>query len=142
MAFENGFVPEDWRSAMIVRLYKGKGERTEFKTHRGISLRVVGKINARILVDRVHRVTGGLIDNEERDFRAGRRCVDQIFTLKQIGRKQERRNTMYVGFMDLKKAYNRVNREALWQVLRMFDVGGKHLNGIKSMYVDSSAGTE
>ena len=34
---------------------------------------------------------------------------------------------------------SRVNREALWQVLRMFDVGVKLLSGIKSMYVDCSA---
>ena len=46
---------------------------------------------------------------------------------------------MYVDFMDLEKAYDRVNREALWQVLRMYDVGGKLLNGIKSMYVNSLA---
>ena len=36
-----------------------------------------------------------------------------------------------MGFMDLEKVY----REALWQVLRMNDVGGKRLNGIKGMYV-------
>ena len=29
MAFESGDVPEDWRSAMIVPLEKGKVERTE-----------------------------------------------------------------------------------------------------------------
>ena len=45
---------------------------------------------------------------------------------------------MYVGFIDLEKAYDRVNRKALWQVLRMYDVRGKLLNGIKSMYVDNS----
>ena len=27
MAFESGVVPEDWRSVVIVPLYKGKGER-------------------------------------------------------------------------------------------------------------------
>ena len=42
-------------------------------------------------------------------------------------------------FGDVEKQYNRVNREVLWQVLRMYDVGGKSLSGIKSMYVDSSA---
>ena len=42
---------------------------------------------------------------------------------------------MYVGFMDLEKAYDRINREVLRQVLRMYDVDGKLLNGIKSMYV-------
>ena len=29
IAFESGVVPGDWRSAVIVPLYKGKGERTE-----------------------------------------------------------------------------------------------------------------
>ena len=45
---------------------------------------------------------------------------------------------MYVDFIDLENTYDRVNREALWQVLRMFDVGCKLLDGIKSMYIDSS----
>ena len=44
-----------------------------------------------------------------------------------------------MGFIGLKKAYDRVNREALWQVLRMYDVGSKLLNGIKSIYVNSLA---
>ena len=30
MGFENGVAPEDWRCAVIVPLYKGKLERTEF----------------------------------------------------------------------------------------------------------------
>ena len=36
-------------------------------------------------------------------------------------------------FMDLKKAYDTVNREALWHVQIMYDVGAKMLNGIKSI---------
>ena len=42
-----------------------------------------------------------------------------------------------MGFIDLEKAYDRVNRKALWQVLRMYHVRGKLLGGIKSIYVDS-----
>ena len=41
--------------------------------------------------------------------------------------------------MDLDKVYDRVNREALWQVLRMYDVDDELLNEIKSMYVNSRA---
>ena len=139
MAFESGIVPEDWRSSVIVPLYKDKGERTECSNYKGISLlSVVGKIYPGILVDRVRKVTEGLIDDEQGGFRAGRGCVDQICTLKQIGEKaRERKRRVYVGFMDLEKAYDRVNRETLWQVLKMYDVGGKLLNGIKSMYVNS-----
>ena len=45
---------------------------------------------------------------------------------------------MYVGFIGLKKAYDKENREGLWQVFRMYDVGGKFLTEIKSIHVDSS----
>ena len=48
---------------------------------------MVGKIYAGILVHRVLRVTGGLIDDEQGGFRAGSVCVDQIFTLIQIDEK-------------------------------------------------------
>ena len=57
--------------------------------------------------------------------------VDRIFTLKQIGESARERARVHVSFMNLEKAYERVNREALWQVLRMYDVGTKLLNGIR-----------
>ena len=101
---------------------------------------MVGKIYSGILVDRLRRVTGGLIHDEQGGFRAGRSCVDQILTLKQIDEKaREKERREYVSFIDLEKAYDRVNREALWQVLRMCDVVGKLLSDIKSTYVDRSA---
>ena len=46
---------------------------------------------------------------------------------------------MYVSFIDSEKAYDRVNRKTLWQVLRMYDLGSILLNGIKSIYVNSLA---
>ena len=47
------------------------------------------------------------------------------------------KNIVY-GFYRFGEGVQRVNREALWQVLRMHDVGYKLLSGIKNMYVDSS----
>ena len=51
-------VPEDWRSAIIAPLHKSKGERTECSNYRNM----VGKICTRILVDKIHKVTEGLIN--------------------------------------------------------------------------------
>ena len=53
-------------------------------------------------------------------------CVYQSFTLRQIGDKaREKKRRVYVGFIDLEKTYDRVNRGAFWQALRMYDVEGK-----------------
>ena len=57
---------------------------------------------AGILVNRVCKVTECLIDDEQGGFRG---CVDQIFTVKQIGKKAQEKNCrVHVGFMDLEKA--------------------------------------
>ena len=56
--------------------------------------------------------------------------------MRKHGRKKY---SVYLGFMDLEKVHDWVNREALRQVLRMYDAGGKLVNGIKSMYVNSQA---
>ena len=85
---------------MSVPLYKGKGERSECKNYSLLS--VVEKIKAGIIVDRVRRVTGGLISDEQGGFRTGRGCVDQIFSLRQIGEKgREKKCRVYVSFIDL-----------------------------------------
>ena len=47
---------------------------------------------------------------------------------------------LYIRFMDLEKVYdNKVNRESLWQMLRMYDTYNKLLNGIMSMYINNLA---
>ena len=80
---------------MTIPLYKGKGE---CKNYRTISLlSVLGKIYAGMLVDRVCRVTGDLIDNEQGGFRA-ERCIDKNFPFMQIGEKARERKCSVHGF--------------------------------------------
>ena len=73
-------------------------------------------------------------------FRAGRGCEDQTFTLKQIEENaREKKRRVYVCLIELEKVYDRVNREALCQVLRMYGAGGKLLSENKSIYADNLA---
>ncbi len=46
---------------------------------------------------------------------------------------------MYAAFMDLEKAHDRVDCEALWDVLRVYGVGGRLFDGVKTIYRDASA---
>ena len=46
---------------------------------------------------------------------------------------------VYLAFLDLEKAYDRADREAMWNVLRLYGVGGKLLKAVKSSYVRNKA---
>ncbi len=53
-AWKNGEVPDGWKKAIIVPLYKGKGSRIECGSYRAISLlSVPGQVYGRILTERL-----------------------------------------------------------------------------------------
>ena len=55
-------------------------------------------------------------------------CRSDLYT-KQTGEKaRDKKRRVYVSFIDLEKACDRINRETLWQVLRMYDVWGNLLS--------------
>ena len=41
--------------------------------------------------------------------------------------------------MDLEKAYDTIDRHCMWQMLRVYGVGGKLLTAVQSFYVDRRA---
>ncbi len=76
-AWKEGEVPDDWKKAIIIPLYKGKGSRSECSSYRGISLLCVpGKVYGRILTERLMEVTEGKMSEEQAGFKKRRGCVD------------------------------------------------------------------
>ncbi len=41
---------------------------------------------------------------------------------------------MHAAFMDLEKAYDTIDWEALWDVLKIYGVGGRLLDVVKAFY--------
>lgn len=56
---------------------------------------------------------------EQCSFRSGEGCVDQVF-VKIIVRNTGENEDLFVTFMDLKKAYNRVDSDALHELLNIW----------------------
>ena len=141
VCFAKGIVPEDWRSACVVPICKGKGDKWECNNYRGISLlSATGKLYGRVLIERVRRGTDCIVGEEQCGFRAGRSCVDQLFVVKELCEKYiQKGKDVFWAFLDLEKAYDRVDREALWKVLSLYGVGGKLMRAVKSFYVNSRA---
>ncbi len=125
LACEQSRVPEAWIKAIIVPLYKGKDKREECNNNRGISLlSVLGKTDGRILNERMMKITDTSVGAEQGGFRKGRGCVDQIFAVKIfLGKYLEKDRELFAAFMDLEKAYDRVDRKGLWDTLSVW--GGR-----------------
>ena len=40
---------------------------------------------------------------------------------------------VYFAFLDLERAYDRVDRDAVWNALGLYGIGGRLLRGVKSL---------
>ena len=64
--------------------------------------------------------------------------MDQIFAFHQVFEKSwEYAKEVYTCFADLEKAYDRVPRDKLWEVLPKYDMRGQLLVAFKSLYKQS-----
>jgi len=56
---------------------------------------------------------------EQNCSRIGRSCIDNVFTVKQIIEKRREFNLeTHTAFLDLEKAFDRVNRNQIWEILK------------------------
>ena len=113
--WQEGTVVEDWRDAEIVPIPK-KGNLKLCDNWQGISLLdVVGKVFARILQEQLQKVTEKVLPESQCGFRKGRGSIDMLFAARQLLEKcREHDDALFVLFIDLKKAYDTVPRDALW----------------------------
>src|SRR3569833_3563097 len=110
----------------------------EFRTITGITLLSVGgKIYTSGLNSRVSKWCEkyGILSDEQAGLRPGRSTVDHIFAVTEVLRlRRARRKETHCCFLDIRKAYDTMNRDALWK--RLLDVGirGKMWRVLKNGY--------
>ena len=76
--------------SLISSIYK-KGNKQDCNNYRGISVTSArGRLDGRILKNKIEGEIGNV--EEQSGFRAGRSCVDNIFSLRQIIEKRTERN--------------------------------------------------
>ncbi len=86
------------------------------------------------------KITDKGVGDEQGGFQKGRGCVNQIFAVKILVENYlEKDRKLFAAFMNLEKAYNRVDRRGLWETLRVYGVGGQLLEGVRSSYENASA---
>jgi hypothetical protein len=118
-AYREEIIPSDWQKGIICPIYKNKGARADCNNHRGITLLShTGKIYERIIERRIRATVENKLGSWQHGFRPGRGTVDLVFALKLLLEKSwEWNKKKYVAFIDLEKAFDRINRRKLWALL-------------------------
>ena len=107
----------------------------------GISLLdVVGKLFARVIQERLQLIAEKVLAELQCEFRKERGCCDIIFVAWRLLEKaREHQDSLFALFVDLRKVYGSVPREAMWQVLERCSVPPRMLKVVKSFRVDEVA---
>ena len=131
-------IPQEFKDASIINLFKRKGNPQLCDNHLGISLlSIAGKVLARILLNRLneHLEQSGLLPESQCGFRWDRGTIDMIFTARQLQEKcQEQNIDLYMTFVDLTKAFDTVSREGLWKILAKFGCPTKFIAMVRQFH--------
>ena len=130
----DGRVPSNWEQSFTVCLYKGKGDALDRANYRGLKLtEQVMKVLQRIVDGLIRQVVS--IDDSQFGFVPGRGTTDAIFVVRQLQEKYLAANKrLYMAFVDLKKAFERVPRKVIWWALRKFGVDEWIVRLVQGMY--------
>ncbi len=132
--------PKIWKEGILLKLFKS-GDPYLTDNYRGIILNsVIGKFISLLMTKRLQKK----LENENKlhkfqgGFRKDHRTSDNIFILSQIMKwYKSKKKPLYICFIDFKKAFDKLNRNALLYKLIGIGISGKFYNVVKSMYSDN-----
>ncbi|XP_024891452.1 trichohyalin-like [Temnothorax curvispinosus] len=102
-------------------------------------------VYAEILKNRLEEIMErkGMIPDSQAGFRKGRSTMDNIFILNHIVQREKEKNAatwkdkIFAIFVDLKAAFDNVDREILWKIMEEKEVERSLINKIKEIYKET-----
>jgi hypothetical protein len=139
--WKSGKAPVEWKRALVVPIYKNKGPKDEPGSYRGISLlSIPGKVYASLLLHRISGQVESKLSEAQCGFRPGRGTVDAMYVLRSLGAACGEHNTCLAkAYIDLTKAYDSIDRWALWKVLRLYKVHSKLIALLEDLHTGTTA---
>ena len=138
---EDNVFPVGWNRGRITLIHK-RGLRVLLSNYRPITVLIsLAGLYSKVLNGRLTNVVERhhLLGEVQGGFRKGRGAADSNFILHTIFWKARAQNeSVHLGFLDVSKAYDSVNRELLWKKLASVGISGKFLDMLRTMYTGDS----
>jgi len=130
--------PSEWKDVNLTALHKGDSTQ-ECTNYRGLSVMAhCGKLLERMILNRLDRLVAynpGCIPDSQCGFVAGKGTVDALLISRVVTSHAIETNTpLFKCYVDLTKAYDKVNRETMWEILRRLGAPAKLVNLIASLH--------
>ena len=131
---------ELWSKSIINPVPK-KGDPSEPQNHRGIALiPTTAKIYNRVLLNRIRPHLEPLLRTNKNWFQPGRSTVSQILTLRRFVEGIKAKNlTAVLTVVDFKKAFDSVNRDKMFEILKAYGILNQIVLARASMYYNTEA---
>ena len=134
---DTGFFPSQWSVGVIVPVHK-KGDVNDPLNYRGITLvSCLGKLFTNIINERLNvwAEEMSILSENQFGFRKQKSTTDCIFILQGlIEHFFNNSKQLYCSFVDLTRAFDGLDRNALWYKLNFYGVSSKLITVIKNMY--------
>ena len=117
----SAYTPKTWRIAQVVPIYK-KGPHTDPANFRPISLTSVLRKMFEYCLQEPLKSASPPLDMAQGGFRPARSAMDQAFCLQELCtmHKNEHKTSPILAFLDIKSAYDTVDRRVIWKALRSY----------------------
>ena len=113
----HGECPSTWTGSRLKPLYKNKGSIAEAKNYRGLMINATAnKVLIMVILARLKAHYERAILPSQFGFRANKSTTDGVFVARQITSKSRSAEPVWGCFVDLKAAYDWVNRATMWRV--------------------------
>jgi exonuclease III len=136
-----GPAPYEWKRAVLIPLYKGRGGLDNLNARRTISLLdTVYKIVAKALVIRLLPILTSIIGPEQNGFLQGRTIIDNLMAFNEaIDAAQEAEGTPIIDLADVEKAFDEASRAALYRILRHLGCPEASVRAIERLFTGNIA---